>query len=393
MWYKTNANKWAYIALPFDIRVGDIQTDAQYAIRYYDGANRAANQSASGNWKNYTADDIIPAGTGFVYQTSKDVWNLFVAYENANKNRSLAAKDLITPLDANTCETSAHRGWNLVGNPWMTYFNIHAVDFTAPITVYDQYYSKYQAYSIIDDNVALHPTQAFFVQCPDDISSITFPARGRQLTSVVTDQNGARSVNMARRLVDVQLCMGEVYDQTRVVMNDRATLGYDYGSDAGKFFAEEEVPQLYTTDAEGTSYAINERPTDDCVVTLAYIAPTAGDYTLKLTRNQAGSVVLKDLLLDTETPLTEEGYTFTTDGGTCTDRFQLLFTSIGAMGIEGLQVMPEVNVTDGGIQTKGAVQVYTTDGRLAAEGEGFLPLQKGFYVVRAQGESKKVVIK
>lgn len=391
--YYTYANKWAYIALPFDIRVGDIVTDAQYAIRYYDGANRATTLTASGNWKNYTADDIIPAGTGFVYQTSKSVWNTFVAYENTNKNRALAAKDLVSPLDANACETSAHRGWNLVGNPWMTYFNIHAVDFTAPITVYDQYYSKYQAYSIIDDNVALHPTQAFFVQCPDDISSITFPARGRQLTSVVTDQNGARSISTARRLVDVELSMGDVSDKTRVVMNDNATLEYDYGSDAGKFFAEEEVVQLYTVGTDGTCYAINERPTDDCTVQLAYVAPTAGDYTLSMPRNQAGQVVLKDLLLDTETPLTQSGYTFTTDAGTCADRFQLLFTSIGAMGIEGVQVMPEVNVTDGGLQAKGTVQVYTSDGRLAAEGEGFLPLQRGFYVVRAQGESKKVVIK
>lgn len=390
--YYTNANQWAYIALPFDIRVGDIVTDAQYAIRYYDGANRAVNQSASGNWKNYTADDIIPAGTGFVYQTSKDVWNTFVAYDNTNKNRALAAKDLVTPLDANTSETSAHRGWNLVGNPWMTYFNIHAVDFTAPITVYDQYYRKYQAYSIIDDNVALHPTQAFFVQCPDDIESITFPARGRQLTSVVTDQNGARSIS-ARRLVDVELSMGDVKDQTRVVMNDNATLGYDYGSDAGKFFAEGDVLQLYTIGHDGTDYAINERPTDDCTVQLAFVAPTAGDYTLTMPRNQAGQVVLKDLLLDTETILTQTDYTFTTDAGTYTDRFVLLFTSIGAMGIEGLQVMPEVNVTDGGIQAHGPVQVYTTDGRLAAEGEGFLPLARGFYVVRAQGESKKVVIK
>ncbi|MBR4845868.1 MAG: leucine-rich repeat domain-containing protein [Bacteroidaceae bacterium] len=390
--YYTNANEWAYIALPFDIRVGDIVTDAQYAIRYYDGANRAATLVASGNWKNYTADDIIPAGTGFVYQTSKNAWNIFVAYENTNKNRALAAKDLATPLDVNACETSAHRGWNLVGNPWMTYFNIHAVDFTAPITVYDQYYRKYQAYSIIDDNVALHPTQAFFVQCPDDISSITFPARGRQLTSVVTDQNGARSVS-SRRLADVELRMGDVSDQTRVVMNDAATLGYDYGSDAGKFFADEEVIQLYTTDAEGYSYAINERPTDDCTVQLAYIAPSAGEYTLTMPRNQAGQVVLKDLLLNTETVLNYADYTFSADAGTCEDRFLLLFNSIGVMGIEGLQVMPEVNVTEGGLQAKGEVQVYTTDGRLVAEGEGFLPLQQGFYVVRAQGESKKVVIK
>lgn len=390
--YRTRANQWFYIALPFDIRVGDIQTTAQYAIRYYDGANRASASVASGNWKNYTADDIIPAGRGFVYQTSQEVWSKFIAYENTNKSRAFAGKDLSTPLDANPCEVSAHKGWNLVGNPWMTWFNIHTVDFTAPITVYDQYNNRYQAYSIIDDDVALHPTQAFFVQCPEDIETITFPARGRQLTSVITDQNGARSIS-PRRLIDVELSNDQFSDKTRIVMNEKATLGYDYGSDASKFFADGNAVQLYTIDTNGESYAINERPTDNGVVDLAFSVPASGYYTLSLPRNQLGTVILKDLLSDTETNLSQGDYYFNSDAGTFTNRFQLTFKT-QATGIEELQdETTEVVIANGGIQTTGFVQIYALDGRLVTEGEGFVGLKKGFYVVNANNKSYKIVIK
>ena len=46
------------------MKVSDITTEngASYAIRYYDGASRA-EFGVGGNWKNYSPDDIIPAGT------------------------------------------------------------------------------------------------------------------------------------------------------------------------------------------------------------------------------------------------------------------------------------------------------------------------------------------
>ncbi len=393
--YYTFGNHWAYIALPFDIKVGDIQTDAQYAIRYYDGTARADSAAAKGNWKNYAADDIIPAGTGFVYQTSLDGWTTFVAYDNTSKSRAFSAKDLSAPLKANPCEVSAHRGWNLVGNPWMTWYNIHSVDFTAPITVYDQYNLCYTAYSIIDDDIALHPTQAFFVQCPEDVEAITFPARGRQLTSEIKNQNGAPALNHAakeRQLIDIQLIAGDIADKTRIVMNEKASLDYDYGSDASKFFADGNVMQLYTVGNNGLSYSINERPEADGMVDLAYIAAEKGEYTLSLTRNQASEVILTDLYTGIETDLTQADYTFTSEAGTFTGRFRLAMKS-SATGIGELVTKSTVNVVDGGIQATGYIEAYALDGRRIAEGDGFVALDKGVYVVRINNVSTKVIVK
>lgn len=393
--YYTYGNHWAYIALPFDIKVGDIQTDAQYAIRYYDGTARADSAAAKGNWKNYAADDIVPAGTGFVYQTSLDGWTTFVAYDNASKSRAFSAKDLSAPLKANPCEVSAHRGWNLVGNPWMTWYNIHSVDFTAPITVYDQYNLCYTAYSIIDDDIALHPTQAFFVQCPEDVEAITFPARGRQLTSEIKNQNGAPALNHSakeRQLIDIQLIAGDIADKTRIVMNEKASLDYDYGSDASKFFADGNVMQLYTVGNNGLSYSINERPEADGMVDLAYIAAEKGEYTLSLTRNQASEVILTDLHTGIETDLTQTDYTFTSEAGTFTGRFRLAMKS-SATGIGELVTKSTVNVVDGGIQATGYIEAYALDGRRIAEGDGFVALDKGVYVVRINNVSTKVIVK
>lgn len=394
--YYTYGNHWVYIALPFDIKVEDIRTDAQYAIRYYDGASRADSAVAKGNWKNYAAEDIIPAGKGFIYQTSLSGWTTFVAYENASKSRAFTAKDLSTPLEANPSETSAHRGWNLVGNPWMTWYNIHTVDFTAPITVYDQYNLCYKAYSIIDDDVALHPTQAFFVQCPEDVTAISFPARGRQLTSEVKNQNGApdrlRGGDVERQLIDLELTCDEASDKTRIVMNEKATLDYDYGSDASKFFAEGNVMQLYTIAANGICYAINERPEDDGLVQLAFIAPAYAEYTISLSRNQAENVVLTDLMTGIETDLTQGDYTFTSEAGTFDERF-LLGVKSSTTGIGNLTTQPTVEVTENGIHTSDYVEVYALDGRRVAEGVGNIALDKGVYVVRINEVGTKVIVK
>ena len=396
--YYTYGNHWAYIALPFDIKVSDIRTDAQFAIRYYDGTSRADSAVATGNWKNYTADDVIPAGTGFIYQTSLTGWTTFVAYENASKSRAFSAKDLSTPLLENPSETSAHRGWNLVGNPWMTWYNIHTVDFTAPITVYDQYNLRYTAYSIIDDDVALHPTQAFFVQCPEDVATINFPARGRQLTSEIKNQNGAPSLHRAaaatgRQLIDLVLSSGDATDRTRVVLNEKAMLGYDYGKDASKFFAEDNVMQLYSVADDDICYAINERPESDGVVRLAFISPAESEYTLSLARNQVATVMLTDLATGVETDLTQNDYTFTSDAGTFTDRF-LIRMKASTTSVEAqIPSKATVRVVEGGLQTVGSVVVYSLDGRRIVEGEGFIALDKGVYVVEANGANSKVVVK
>lgn len=103
----TPEKRWAFLCLPFDTKVGDIVTEASYAIRYYDGAQRATT-GTGGNWKNFSADDIIPAGTGFILQTSKQCSTWFTAQDNASKNYVVSNNEFVKALEANPSEVTAN---------------------------------------------------------------------------------------------------------------------------------------------------------------------------------------------------------------------------------------------------------------------------------------------
>ena len=324
--YYTQAKKWYFLCLPFDTKVGDItnNANASYAIRYYDGANRAENGSG-GNWKNYSKDDIIPAGTGFIFQTSKECRSYFYAQDNATKQYVFSNREFVKALAANESESTANKGWNLVGNPWQCYYNIHKVNFTAPITCWNVNNRNYTAYSIIDDDYAIKPGEAFFVQCPDEVNSISFPIDGRQLTSKIESQNGARATAPSeRKLIDVELSDGELSDKTRFVMNPEAETCYELNRDASKFFSmDAAVPQIYTIECDEL-LAINERPVGEGTVQVGFRVAMDGEYTITAPRNGFTNITLVDNETGIETDLSTDGsYTFTANAGTNNSRFVL----------------------------------------------------------------------
>lgn len=362
--------KWYYISLPFNFRVGDITTSdgASYAIRYYDGASRAANGS-SGNWRNYAADDVVPAGTGFILQASKNCNVFFVAQDDASKQNALSNKEFVKSLTEHESEQKADAGWNLVGNPWQSYYNIHKMNFTAPITVWNRNQNNYVAYSIIDDDYAITPNEAFFVQCPNELNEITFPIDGRQFTTEIESQNGARGAQASeRKLIDLQLSSSETSDKTRFVLNAQASMDYEVNCDASKFFSmDASVPQIYTIE-NGTQLAINERPLGNGTVQLGIKVAADGTYTISAPRNQFQNIVLVDNETGTETALTDNGsYSFTAEKGTSESRFVL---RIGGSVITGVNAIANSQLTNG--------HYYNVQGqRLTAP-------QKGLYIVNGK---------
>lgn len=330
---------WYFFSLPFDVKVSEITHSAdnvQKAVRYYDGANRAEN-GTTGNWKNYDADAVIPAGTGFIMQTNVDTWNYFHAVDNARKALCVSNREIVKTLDVNASENASNRGWNLVGNPWQCYYNDHALNFTGPITVWSVGSRTYSAYSITDDDYAIRPNEAFFVQCPSaQLNTIGFPVGGRQLTDVIGSQNAARptSVSARRMLVNVNISNGETEDRTRVVLNENASMDYEMECDASKMMSmDASVAQIYSLNADDTQYAINERPVGNGIVQLGFYAGADGEYTLSLGRCDAENVVLIDYATGTEQSLAM-GYTFSARAGYDNGRFALRFNAGEVTGIE-----------------------------------------------------------
>ena len=376
---------WCFLSLPFDFKVGDIVTenDVKFAIRYYDGASRATTSTASGNWKNYGANDIVTAGTGFIFQASQDTKVTFTAQANSSRNNSVSNTVFNKALAANDCSDAAHKGWNMVGNPWQCYYNIHKLNFTAPISVWKvQYgYGTYEAYSIEDDDYALRPNEAFFVQCPTSVNSIGFPVDGRQLTNEITSQNGARQMSPTKKqrwLVDVQIENTEnMRDKTRLVVNPEAAMDYEINCDASKFMTmDANVPQIYSLDQSGTQYAINERPLGNGTQRLGVLIQKDGQHTIQAVRNTLGHVMLYDSETGITTDLMLNGYVFDAKAGYYENRFSLNFNGSEATGISSVHNADEAEE-----------EVYTLDGRRTNN------QQKGIYVVRKGQKTQKVIVK
>ena len=383
----TNKGSWFFFSLPFDVKVSEITHDiegVQMAIRYYDGANRAEN-GPTGSWKNYEEDAVIPAGTGFIVQTNVGAKNYFHAMGNASKQNCVSNKDFVKTLEVNDSETESNKGWNLVGNPWQCYFNDHSLNFTAPITVWDEENQTYIAYSITDDDYAIRPNEAFFVQCPgEDYPTIGFPVQGRQLNDVIETQNAVKAFApqaAARKPVNLTLTNGEQKDQTRVVLNEKASLGYETICDASKFLSmDASVPQLYSLDMDGTQYAINERPMSEGSVKLGFMAPADGSYTIALGRCDLENVYLKDNKTNETIALTEDGYTFEAEAGVDDERFTLCFNAGEATGIEKTEMTDE-----------GDKAVYSIDGKYV--GTEPKKLDNGVYIIRKGKNTSKVVVR
>lgn len=385
--YRTDAKKWYFISLPFDLDLSRIYPDgnAQYAIRYYDGAGRAAN-GKSGNWKNVDLTGVIPAGTGFIYQTNVATWTHFLAADTENKYGTLRTTEFNKTLEVNASETASNRGWNLVGNPYQCFYNNHCLNFTAPITIWNVSNSTYTAYSLTDDDYAICPNEAFFVQCPnEEYKTLGFPLQGRQLTSVIENQNAAREVVSqagSRQVINLTVSNGEMEDMTRVVLNEQANTTYEVNCDASKFMSmDNSVPQIYSLDADGTQYAINERPLGDGSVALGFYAGQSGAYTITLSRCDAEKVYLTDNHTGETVDITYGEYAFSAEAGTDNTRFSLSFASDEVTGIQ------EIGTTAANERK----EVFSVDGKFLGTETG--NLGKGVYIIRQGKKVSKVIVR
>lgn len=381
LWNATN--RWQFVSFPFDVKVSDIvpvDSTTSWVIRGHSGAERAAGNTAA-VWQNLSADDVLQAGKGYImqcYKPNDENGNNYYAAQftvrplttTVNRQQIFNADNRTVALEEHLAEFEHNRSWNLIGNPYPSYFDTRFLDFGAPFMVWNSSNLNYEAYSPVDDSYILAPAEAFFVQCPVDQESITFLKDGRQTdryARTLVEEEPASAPQRIRAAYDsnshtaaqrtvfnITLAKdGQQADRTRVVINEAATMQYDLSRDAAKFTGTEPaVSQIFTIN-DATRYAINERPLNNGQALLGLHFGTDGTYTIGLSNQPDGQVTLEDRLTGTKLQLNgTAGYSFTAKAGDSTDRFVLHFDAV-ATGINAATA----NEADRNDDT------YTLDGR------------------------------
>ena len=389
---KINVKKgrWYFFAFPWDVPFKKIsmQKGSDYVFRYYDGEERAKN--GNGGWKNVN-ENHLKAARGYIFQSSADDV-LMIAIEDVKFKKEDKYNDLVTHVSDNINDAS----WNLMGNPYLSYYDMSAMDYSAPVTVWDG--EKYVAIRPGDDDYQFSPYEAFFVQKPEGTESVGFTAED-QMTKTQSETlkaqqakaRLARKVDVQRLLVNLVLEHDSVTDRTRVVFNNRQKMSYETACDAAKFETAG-VPQLYTLDDDGVRYAINERPMNDGIVRIGFTASQSGEYTLDVARMDT-EVVLYDAEMNVVHDFKNGAYAFYSDKGT----FTLGIPNNETTGVEEVELEQVVEVIEGGIafSADATVTIYNAAGVAVAtqHGAGTVMLQPGVYVVSVGNKNLKVVVK
>ena len=388
-----SANKWYFFSFPFRVKCSDIVAPGFYALRYYDGEERAAN--GSGGWKDYTGEYLEP-GVGYIIQCNT-AGTLSIPVSNPVFN----GQDKDTELTMHYAENSQHASWNFIGNPCNSYYNIDDCGYDAPLTIWNG--SGYDAYRPGDDEYLLHPFQAFFTQKPEDSSLLQFESdsrctyqQGQKQQSNAKAARMMKGINPKRLFINLTISDGTNSDRTRVVFNDAKADAYELGTDAAKFLTNS-IPQIYSTDGTNVRYAINERNQGE--VKLGFNAPKAGTYTIAAVRMDM-PMKLRDLETGTVVSLTDKDYTFESKAGTFDDRFMLEIDN-SATGIAQLNKETGASVISAGngLYVSGLngtqATIYNTSGAIVAQnvGNGFTPLATGIYIVKVNGKSAKVGVR
>ena len=403
---------WHYVAFPFDVPVSALQPQdpsVEYVIRYYDGKRRGEyGTDIYNNWKDVDRNGTLKAGQGYIIQTNyvSSYPNLFTfTWESEGEaiRSLLRTGEIEIPLSDYPSTYTNNANWNFVGNPYPSFFNIQAIDYNAPIIIWNG--NGYTALSLTDDTYALRPLEAFFTQKPEGTSSMIFQPGGRQTNADVTGSSFRAFPNPERKLLNLRL-VGESYtDRSRIVINPKAKLSYELTCDAGKWMSPNpKVPQLYSLGEAGQRYAINERPAGSGQIPLGLYIGEAGSYTLKIVPDETTpEVYLVDKYTNEQVLLNREAYAFHAEAGTIDDRFEVrLSESVTGNELSKTDDPVRLYTQEGSLYIQVSepsdVRIYTAWGVLATEcqlkaGTTKIDLPAGLYLVNLnQATTHKVFI-
>lgn len=195
---------WMFFSVPYDVRVEDIKGGiGNWVIRRYDGTNRAAAK-AEATWVDVRPGETLRAGEGYVFMRNYNAleyasgidWETYVETEddyalvlpavlNETKQNLFRSGDVTVQLRHFQSDRPTNADWNMLGNPYPTYYDVSAIPEKAVLYVWDADDQRYRTLQTGEHNdVVLAPGQPFFVQA-GELSKLTFPASGRRTEGTI----------------------------------------------------------------------------------------------------------------------------------------------------------------------------------------------------------------
>ncbi len=387
--------RWYWFTLPFDAKVTDVtysneeangkvaQYNSDFWIKYYDGVGRTTDVNTYGligqketYWTNMAKSDALNAGQGYQigiadqrnvpqkdgrYHT-KRIMRFTMrpdGYKWNSQERSLYKGAPITGTTANDPTLASEAGWNLIGNPYLRYYNTGTVsstglvsgvwtqemdntgwtgkwilddnyDKTVPyLTIYDPGTRRYK--QVLASNYNMRPSEVVFVQVSDG-NRVNFGAN----TNISHKPSSLMvSLREAPLHTGIKLSSNKETDRTGIVLDQDLSAQYEIGADLIKY-SNAGMLNVYTIDNNKRKLAFNGMNDENAeeLIPVGVTFPKAGTYTFSFDselydRADVDTMVLIDEALGEKVNLLFNNYTVTVDqAGTQDNRFKLFVRRI-----------------------------------------------------------------
>ena len=387
MVFPQSKGTWHFLTFPFDINRENIQCNSEFVVRYYDGQTRA--QNGSGGWQNVPVGQKMLNGQGYIFQAA-DNDTLSLVFPKPK----LPSKDVSIPLNLYDASNAWDANWNMVGNPYMAYYDLDSIKgFTYPIVTWNG--KGYDTYRPGDDVYHFKPLEGFFIQNAN-LSQVTLPVSGRETrtqantklenSSSSRKNVAAQSAETTRQLITLTLADESYTDRTRIVFNAEASVDYEMGVDANKFISTSAPVQLYSLGKMNEQYSINERPstTSGEMIALGYYAAQAGTFTLSASRMDT-TIIIYDYVANQYVDLSQGDYMFSSEAGYNNSRFAMSAAKVPSN---------TTNIENINVEELSSVSVYTITGQPLADNINFsdLHLSAGIYMIQTNNAIYKIVL-